>query len=97
MKLFVLAVASLLSLLNAQFFYPDSKPDPKWDGKTRVDCTGSPDILSYHFHITYMFKNNQIEAAEKLRDQCQQHFAPFLGENPICQGTPHDTSGRFGK
>lgn len=78
-------------------FYPDSNPDPKWNGIDRVDCTKSPDILSYHFHVTYMFKQDQIEAVQALRDEATKHFAPFLGDNPVCQGTPHDKSGRFGK
>jgi hypothetical protein len=84
-------------LVSCGSFYPDSKPDPNWDGASLVDCRGSPDILSYHFHITYMFKQDQIDAVQELRNKTQEYFAPFLGENPICEGTPHDKSGRFGK
>jgi hypothetical protein len=96
MLLLAILFISFFALFNGQA-YPDSKPDPHWDGKNLVNCRGNPDILSYHFHITYMFKTDQIDAAIALRDQCQEYFAPFLGENPVCQGTPHDKSGRFGK
>lgn len=91
-----ITVFTAISLVLGQM-YPNTKPNPEWNGVTRVDCTKSPDILSYHFHITYMFKQDQIDAVQLLRNRTQEHFAPFLGENPICQGTPHDKSGRFGK
>jgi len=92
--LFVGICSHVFVLLSGQM-YPDTKPNPAWDGTTHVDCKGTPDILSYHFHITYMFKTNQIDEAIQLREKCQEYFTPLIGENPICQGTPHDPSGRF--
>jgi aromatic ring-cleaving dioxygenase len=90
-----LAVAVCLSALVRAQMYENTTPNPDWDGETTVDCLGFPDVLSYHFHITYMFKTDQVNSAIDLRDRSQEYFAPFLGEDPICQGTPHDRSGRF--
>lgn len=87
--------ALLLTCIHAQM-YPNTLQNPSWDGVTTVDCLGSPTVLSYHFHITYMFKTDQVDMAVALRNQTQEHFAPFFnGQDPVCQGTPHDPSGRF--
>jgi hypothetical protein len=66
--------------------------------KPNVNCQTYPQPLSYHVHVTYMLTNDQqIEAVEKFREQAQNHFTPFFdGQNPICQGTEVEPSGRYG-
>jgi hypothetical protein len=67
--------------------------------KPNVNCQTNPQPLSYHVHVTYMLTNNQqIESVQKFRDQAQAHFMPFFnGQDPVCQGTEVEPSGRYGK
>ncbi len=67
--------------------------------KQNVNCQTYPQALSYHVHVTYMLTNDQqIESVQKFRDQAQKHFTPFFnGQDPVCQGTEVEPSGRYGK
>ncbi len=66
------------------------------DDDASVDCHAFPQAMSYHAHITYMLTNkDQIDKAAELREEALQEFADLLGEEPICQGTPNDPSGRY--
>jgi aromatic ring-cleaving dioxygenase len=62
-----------------------------------VDCHKYPAVISYHVHVTYMLTNDeQVAEASAFRDATQEYFAPFLGSDPVCQGTKEDSSGRYG-
>lgn len=66
--------------------------------KSNVDCLKTPAPLSYHVHVTYMLTNDkQISDVSAFREVALKHFAPLLGENPVCQGTDVEPSGRYGK
>jgi len=61
-----------------------------------VHCHDYPAVISWHVHVTYMLTNDeQIAEVVALRQLATEHFAPFLGSDPICPGTPDDTSGRY--
>ena len=83
---------ALLGVLVAPgFAHPGHKADD------RVDCSDYPPVMSYHVHITYMLTNeDQIKEAGALREQALVAFKDLLGENPVCQGTEEDPSGRYG-
>jgi aromatic ring-cleaving dioxygenase len=62
-----------------------------------VDCHKYPAVISYHVHVTYMLTNDEeVAEASAFRDATQEYFAPFLGSDPVCQGTKEDSSGRYG-
>lgn len=63
-----------------------------------VDCNGSPNALSYHIHVTYMMTNeDQVREVSAFRGRTEEEFADLLGEDPVCQGTVIEPSGRYGK
>lgn len=89
------AVGSFAALLGFTAAYPFQKRYESMD--TTVNCYDYPAPMSYHVHVTYMLTNdNQINEVSALRDEAQAHFAPFLGSDPVCQGTKEDPSGRYG-
>eukprot|EP01031_Cornospumella_fuschlensis_P029250 gene29250-35309_t len=65
--------------------------------KANVDCQAvNPTVLSWHVHVTYMLTNDQqIKEVSKLRETAAEYFKPFLGEDPVCQGTDVEPSGRY--
>lgn len=90
-----LAATSLLALFGLTVAYPHQKRYESME-KT-VDCYNYPAPMSYHVHVTYMLTNkNQIAEASAFRDEAQAYFAPYLGSEPVCQGTKEDPSGRYG-
>lgn len=65
--------------------------------QANVNCHENPLPLSYHIHVTYMLTNDQqIKDVQIFREKALKHFAPLLGENPVCQGTEVEPSGRYG-
>lgn len=88
--------AAVLAFLSATLAYPYQK---RYDSmEATVDCYKYPTPMSYHVHVTYMLTNDdQIAEASAFRDEAQAYFAPYLGPNPICQGTKEDSSGRYGE
>ena len=89
------AIGSFAALCSLAVGYPHQK---RYDSmETTVDCHKYPAPMSYHVHVTYMLTNDdQINQVTALRDEAEAYFAPFLGPNPICQGTKEDPSGRYG-
>jgi len=88
-------VGSFAALLGFTVAYPHQKRYESME--STVNCYDYPAPMSYHVHVTYMLTNdNQIDQVSALRDEAQAHFAPFLGSDPVCQGTKDDPSGRYG-
>lgn len=88
------AVAALFCALASAYPYQPSfaKLQPN------VDCHNTPTPLSFHVHVTYMLTSEQqIKDVQNFRDVALKHFAPLLGDDPICQGTDVEPSGRYGK
>lgn len=93
-KYLCFAFAALFCALASAYPYQPSfaKLQPN------VDCHNTPTPLSYHIHVTYMLTNDQqIKDVQNFRDVALKHFAPLLGDDPICQGTDVEPSGRYGK
>lgn len=92
----LLVSGAILALIGVTIAYPYQK---RYDSmEATVDCYKYPSVMSYHVHVTYMLTNDdQIAQVSAFRDEAQAYFAPFLGPNPICQGTKEDPSGRYGK
>eukprot|EP01031_Cornospumella_fuschlensis_P029177 gene29177-35213_t len=90
---FVLLVASVF-LLSA-VAYPFQERFSRL--KANVDCQAvNPTVLSWHVHVTYMLTNDQqIKEVSMLRETATEYFKPFLGEDPVCQGTDVEPSGRY--
>ncbi len=92
----LLAAGSLVVFFGLAVAYPYQKRYESMEAT--VDCHNYPAPMSYHVHVTYMLTNkNQIAETSALRDEAQAHFAPFLGSEPVCQGTKEDPSGRYGE
>ena len=78
-NLFVLA-----AVLGCTLAHPTKYPN-----QPEIDCHGTPPVLSYHTHITYMLGDSeQIDRAMALRDRTIEHFNPLLGED--CDGEMDD-------
>jgi hypothetical protein len=93
---FLSAFVALAVLVGMVAAYPYQARYKDMD--TTVDCHKFPAVISYHVHVTYMLTNDdQIAEASAFREATQKHFAPFLGEDPVCQGTAKDSSGRYGE
>lgn len=91
----VVLLSLLLALLGAASAYPFQASFAKLE--PNVDCHNSPAPLSYHVHVTYMLTNDQqIKEAQAFRETALKHFAPLLGDHPVCQGTDVEPSGRYG-
>lgn len=91
-----LTAGLLLAFTGLTVAYPHQKRYESMEAT--VDCHNYPAPMSYHVHVTYMLTNkNQITETSALRDEAQAHFAPFLGPEPVCQGTKEDPSGRYGE
>lgn len=92
---FLSAFVALAVLVGMVAAYPYQARYKDMD--TTVDCHKFPAVISYHVHVTYMLTNeDQIAEVSAFREATQKHFAPFLGEDPVCQGTAKDSSGRYG-
>ena len=93
MNLFFVAITTLLVGLVKAYPYQPSFAKLQ----ANVDCQKNPTPLSFHVHVTYMLTNEQqIKDVQAFREVALKHFAPLLGDNPVCQGTDVEPSGRYG-
>lgn len=93
-------IAMLISFIGMLFSVDAYPYQPRFDQmKRNVDCHTFPQPISFHVHVTYMLTNDQqISDVQQFRKIAQEHFTPlFNGQDPVCQGTDVEPSGRYGK
>ena len=96
MQMFLIFALVCAYVVGSFGYRNDLKPVLNHKDAKEVNCRATPSIISYHVHITYMLTNpDEVTAAESLRGLALEEFADLLGDDPICQGTKEDESGRY--